>query len=145
MLHTTKCKFTPTWCWPRVFTRLQRVLVYIYACMQAWAYMRDFFVINIWPWWKAPICLADIQSAREIKQWEPRLLNWICYCHIQQSWAINARSLHSLVYDSIDEVQWHSPLVKNHRVSYPEKMTFRLLLIMHCSDTFASDWCLINR
>ena len=21
------CKFTPTWCWPRVFTRLQRVLV----------------------------------------------------------------------------------------------------------------------
>ena len=26
------CKFTPTWCWPRVFTRLQRVLVKSATC-----------------------------------------------------------------------------------------------------------------
>ena len=25
------CQFTPTWCWPRVFARLQRVLVYFVA------------------------------------------------------------------------------------------------------------------
>ena len=38
------CKFTPTWCWPRVFTRLQRVLV---KWFESSAVTRKFITVRI--------------------------------------------------------------------------------------------------
>ena len=35
------CKFTPTWCWPRVFTRLQRVLVNIVWGNNIWYFFHQ--------------------------------------------------------------------------------------------------------
>ena len=60
------CQFTPTWCWPRVFTRLQRVLVYINCHLG-----------KLFTWCHSMVSLAHGQFSQKYLQETPHSLRMI--------------------------------------------------------------------